>query len=217
MSRPPSAPRRRCHRRASSTSSWRPIRGANKRGKLAQSCMPQTMSSHLRTTSSALLAAHPRCADGAEVRKGLDQRGVQYGPAFTGLGVVHVGEDTTGTVLAEVALPGQIRSQQGAYGVHPALLDACFQSVGASPQVQALGEDVLALPLGVRRLRSYGSARTAHYCYTRVTKADTSTGSRPTSTCSTSTGQSCSPCRGCDAAPASPGAAATNGCWPSGC
>ena len=123
---------------------------------------------------SALLAAHPRSEDGAEVRKRMDQRGVQYGPAFTGLGAVHTGEGATGTVLAEVALPGKIRSQQGAYGAHPALLDACFQSVEAHPQVQALGGDVLGLPLGVRRLRAYGSARNAHYCYTRVTKADNS-------------------------------------------
>ena len=123
---------------------------------------------------SALLAAHPCCEDGAEVRKRLDQRGVQYGPAFTGLGAVHTGEGATGTVLVEVALPGQIRSQQDAYGVHPALLDACFQSVEAHPDVQALGEGVLALPLGIRRLRSYGAARSARYCYTRVTKADTS-------------------------------------------
>ena len=123
---------------------------------------------------SALLAAHPRREDGAEVRKRLDQRGVQYGPAFTGLAAVHTGEGATGTVLVEVALPGQIRSQQDAYGVHPALLDACFQSVEAHPEVQALGEDVLALPLGIRRLRSYGAARSARYCYTRVTKADTS-------------------------------------------
>ena len=78
------------------------------------------------------------------------------------------------TVLAEVALPRQIRSQQDAYGVHPALLDACFQSVAAHPDVQALGEDVLALPLGIRRLRSYGAARNAHYCFTRVTKVDLS-------------------------------------------
>ena len=55
--------------------------------------------------TSALLAAHPRREDGAEVRKRLDQRGVQYGPAFTGLGAVHTGEGATGTVLAEVALP----------------------------------------------------------------------------------------------------------------
>jgi polyketide synthase 5 len=125
---------------------------------------------------SALVTAHPRCEDGAEVRKGLDQRGVQYGPAFTGLTAVHIaewkGEATTSTVLAEVALPGQIRSQQGAYGVHPALLDACFQTVGASQEVQALGEGVRGLPLGVRRLRAYGSARTARYCYTRATRVD---------------------------------------------
>ena len=107
---------------------------------------------------SALLAAHPGSLDGAEVRKGLDQHGVQCAVAFTG--------------LAEVALSGQIRSQQGAYGVHPALLDACFQSVAAHPDAQAIGGDVPALPLGVRRLRAYGSARTARYCYTRVTKAD---------------------------------------------
>jgi polyketide synthase 5 len=123
---------------------------------------------------SALLAAHPGREDGTEVRKRLDQRGVQYGPAFTGLAAVHTGEETTDTVLVEVALPREIRSQQDAYGVHPALLDACFQSVAAHPEVQALGEDVLALPLGIRRLRAYGAARSARYCYTRVTKADIS-------------------------------------------
>jgi polyketide synthase 5 len=124
--------------------------------------------------TSALLAAHSGHEDGAEVRKRMDERGVQYGPAFTGLGAVHTGEGEAGTVLAEVALPRQIRSQQAAYGVHPALLDACFQSVEAHPDVQALGEGVLGLPLGIRRLRSYQAARNAHYCYTRVTKADTS-------------------------------------------
>ncbi|WP_165799783.1 sulfolipid-1 biosynthesis phthioceranic/hydroxyphthioceranic acid synthase [Mycolicibacterium tusciae] len=123
---------------------------------------------------SALLAAHPERRDGDEVRTRLDQRGVQYGPAFTGLTAVHSGDATTDTVLVEVALPREIRSQQDAYGAHPALLDACFQSVVAHPDVHALGEDVLALPLGIRRLRAYGTARIARYCYTRVTKADIS-------------------------------------------
>ncbi|OBJ27432.1 type I polyketide synthase [Mycobacterium sp. 1245801.1] len=123
---------------------------------------------------SALLAAHPGCDDGAEVRKRMDERGVHYGPAFAGLGAVHTGGGATGTVLAEVALPRQIRSQQAAYGVHPALLDACFQSVEAHPDVQALGEGALGLVLGIRLLRAYSAARNVHYCYTRVTKADTS-------------------------------------------
>lgn len=121
---------------------------------------------------SALLAAHPRHEDGAELRQRLDENGLQYGPAFAGLGAVHIGEGDAPTVLAEVTLPRQIRSQQDAYGVHPALLDACFQSAAAHPAVAALGEDVLALPLGIGRLRAYGAVRSAHYCYTRVTKAD---------------------------------------------
>ena len=166
---------------------------------------------------SALLAAHPRREDGAEVRKRLDQRGVQYGPAFTGLAAVHTGEGATGTVLAEVALPGQIRSQQGAYGVHPALLDACFQSVGAHPEVQALGEGVLGLPLGIRRLRAYGSARNAHYCYTRVTKADTS-GVEADLDVLDEHGAVLLAVQGLRLGTgASPRTATKIGCWPSGC
>ena len=121
---------------------------------------------------AALLAAHPDVVDGTEVRAALDLRGIQYGPAFTGLGAVHTGGDTDGSVLAEIALPSQIRAQAGAYGIHPALLDACFQSVGASDRVRNLGADALGLPVGVKRLRSYGSTRNAHYCYTRVTQVD---------------------------------------------
>lgn len=122
---------------------------------------------------SAVLAVHPCDDDGAEVRNRVGQHGIQYGPAFTGLVTVHTGEAEARTVLAEVALPRSIRSQQDAYGVHPALLDACFQSVEAHPAVQALGGDVLGLPLGVRRLRTYDSARNARYCYTRLVNADT--------------------------------------------
>ncbi|NKZ11520.1 type I polyketide synthase [Mycolicibacterium septicum DSM 44393] len=122
---------------------------------------------------SAVVTAHPCDEDGAEVRNRVGQHGIQYGPAFTGLVTVRTGEAEARTVLAEVALPRSIRSQQDAYGVHPALLDACFQSVEAHPDVQALGGDVLGLPLGVRRLRAYHSARNAHYCYTRLIKADT--------------------------------------------
>jgi polyketide synthase 5 len=121
---------------------------------------------------SVLLEAHPSRLDGAEMRKWFDKEGVQYGPAFSGLAAAHTDEGTVSTVLAEVALPSPIRSQQAAYGIHPALLDACFQSVAAHSAVQGASGGVLLLPLGVRRLRAYGSTRNAHYCYTRVTGAD---------------------------------------------
>lgn len=126
---------------------------------------------------SVVLAAHPTCTDGGQIRAQLEARGVIYGPAFAGLAALHTpddttGDGTTGTLLAELAMPAAMRSQQGAYGVHPALLDACFQSVAASPQIEALGAGVLGVPLGARRLRCYGSARDARYCHTRITTVD---------------------------------------------
>lgn len=121
---------------------------------------------------SALLASHSRRLEGADMRERFDERGVQYGPAFTGLAAAHTAEASGNTVLAEVGLPGGIRSQQSAYGIHPALLDACFQSVAAHSDVQIAGGGGLLLPLGVRRVRIYAPTRNAHYCYATVTNAD---------------------------------------------
>jgi phthioceranic/hydroxyphthioceranic acid synthase len=122
---------------------------------------------------AGLLAAHSLRVDGEEMRTHFDQHGVQYGPAFTGLGAANIADGTAdgtpSTVLAEVALPPSIRSQLNSYGVHPALLDACFQAIAAHPDVQAAISGGLMLPLGVRRLRAYASARSAQYCYIRVT------------------------------------------------
>jgi hypothetical protein len=56
--------------------------------------------------------------------------------------------------------------------VHPALLDACFQSVAAHPGVQSSGTGGLLLPLGVRRLRAYGPVNKARFCLTRVVSLD---------------------------------------------
>lgn len=122
---------------------------------------------------AALLAAHPHRLDGVQLREGLNSVGVQFGPAFTGLIAVHTAETTGRTVLAEVGLPAPIRSQQGAYRIHPALLDACFQSLAAHPTVHsASGGGGLTLPLGARRLRAHHPTRYARYCLTRVTKVD---------------------------------------------
>ncbi len=123
---------------------------------------------------AALLAAHPCSVSGTELRASFVERGVAHGPAFSGLASARTAEAGGPTVLAEVGLPASIRFQQGAYRVHPALLDACFQSVAAGVQATAGGG--LLLPLGVRRLRAYGSTRNVHYCYTRVTKADATGG-----------------------------------------
>jgi polyketide synthase 5 len=116
-----------------------------------------------------LVASHSGDVDGGDLRSWFADRGIQYGPAFSGLTAAH----TAGghTVLAAVALPGAIRSQQGAYIVHPALLDACFQAVAAHPDLHQDTTGALMLPLGVRCLRAFDSTRNAHYCYVRLVSA----------------------------------------------
>ena len=119
-----------------------------------------------------LVTAHPNGVDGADLLAGFQAVGIHHGAAFAGLATAYTAEGPASTVLATVALPGPLRSQQRGYGVHPALLDACFQSVVAHPDVQSAAVGGMLLPLGVRRLRAYGSARNTHYCYSRVIKAD---------------------------------------------
>ncbi|QUR67340.1 sulfolipid-1 biosynthesis phthioceranic/hydroxyphthioceranic acid synthase [Mycobacterium spongiae] len=124
----------------------------------------------------ALLTAHGYRLDGNELREWFDARGVQFGSAFTGLAAAYTPEGAIDAVLAEVALPGAIRAHQTGYHVHPALLDACFQSVAAHPAVHEVGGVAyggLLLPLGVRQLRTYAPTRNARYCRTTVTACGT--------------------------------------------
>nr|WP_081287880.1 type I polyketide synthase [Mycobacterium asiaticum] len=119
----------------------------------------------------ALRAAHPRRLDGDGLREWFGQRGVRLGTAFSGLAAAFVAEGAVSSVLCEIAPPRSIRAQQSGYVLHPALLDACFQSVAAHPAVRAMGYGGLLLPLRVRGLRSYASRSSwnATHCYTTVT------------------------------------------------
>lgn len=119
----------------------------------------------------ALLASHPLRIDGEQLRAGFRAVGIGHGPAFAGLSEAYIADSPGTTVVAAVSLPGPLRSRQRGYEVHPALLDACFQSVVAHPDVQNVADGML-LPLGVRRLRAFGSTRNTRYCYSRINRAD---------------------------------------------
>ena len=121
---------------------------------------------------ATLLASHPNQWTGVSYGSGATSVVSSIGPAFAGLVAAHTGDGTDGTVLAEVELPEPIRSQQTAYGMHPALLDVCFQSVAAHSRISDVSNGGLLLPLGVRRLRSYGPLQNARYCLSRVTEAN---------------------------------------------
>jgi acyl transferase domain-containing protein/NAD(P)-dependent dehydrogenase (short-subunit alcohol dehydrogenase family)/acyl carrier protein len=124
-----------------------------------------------RRNITDLLAAHPNTLSGEEIRQSLAARGIEFGPAFTGLTRVHTAADGS-TLLAEVMAPAVIRSQQSGYGIHPAVLDACFQSVGAHLLAGGRRAGGLLLPLSVSRLRRFGDGRDVRYCQVTITKAD---------------------------------------------
>ena len=124
-----------------------------------------------RRDIAALLATHPNTLSGNEIRQTLAARGIEFGPAFTGLSSVHTAADGT-TLVSEVTAPAGIRAQQSGYAVHPAVLDACFQTVGAHFLADGGSDGALMLPLGVGSLRRFGSGRDARYCHATITKAD---------------------------------------------
>jgi len=126
-----------------------------------------------RQNIDELLMAHPNRISGDEVRQWFATRRIQFGPAFAGLTAVYAGDGST--VLAEIALPGDLRSQQVGYGIHPALLDSCFQSVAAVLVATGRTDGGLLLPLGINRLRRSGAGRDARYCLVRVLSSDATT------------------------------------------
>lgn len=119
---------------------------------------------------AALLGAHPNTLSGNEIRQVLAARGIDFGPAFTGLVTVHTGTDPA-TLVGEISAPAGIRAQQSEYTVHPAVLDACFQTLGAH-FVNDGQDGALMLPLSVGTLHEFGSGRDARYCIATITKAD---------------------------------------------
>ena len=79
---------------------------------------------------------------------------------------------TVSTVLAEIGLPGPIRSQQSAYGVHPSAAGRVLPIRRRSPRrPERRRRRSCWCRRRARRLRAYGTTRNAHYCHTRVTRA----------------------------------------------
>ncbi|CAL9624442.1 3-ketoacyl-CoA thiolase [Streptomyces sp. enrichment culture] len=81
----------------------------------------------------------PRGAQAVEVGDfydGLADRGYDYGPAFQGLRRVWRRGDA---VFAEVALPEEAAETAGAFGLHPALLDAALHAMNFAPVTKGSG------------------------------------------------------------------------------
>lgn len=77
----------------------------------------------------------------------LDDLGIHFGQAFLGLSEIWRTPDCRQT-LARIQPPSSIEDELQQFRLHPALLDACFQTLGATFVVES-GNDQAWLPFGV--------------------------------------------------------------------
>lgn len=119
-----------------------------------------------RTDVDSLLAEHTERLDPEAYYAHLRGLGIQHGPGFAALTAIHRASTDPRSVVGEVRLPAERRSEADSYRVHPVLLDACLQTIAAHPGMT--DQTDLFLPLGIGTLRVLGDPRDARYCVATV-------------------------------------------------
>ncbi len=97
-----------------------------------------------------LRARCPRELGSAGLYQALMRGGLEYGPAFQGLGQVWLGN---GEALGRVELPAGSAEEAQNYQFSPALLDSALQVLGATLQDRAGATSGLAMPTALGRVR----------------------------------------------------------------
>jgi len=92
----------------------------------------------------------------------LEAQGLEYGPAFRGIESLWRGADG---VLGRIRLPAAAGDGNDGYGLHPVLLDACFQLLAAGSRKKRRGADGVRVPIAVDRLRLADSPGRELWCY----------------------------------------------------
>lgn len=99
----------------------------------------------------------------------LSQLGMQYGPAFQGITRLWRGE---GEAIGQINLPETLASETPDYHLHPGLLDACFQTLGAAFTLADDPTATIYLPIGLNQFRLYRRPEGQIWSYARIRPAD---------------------------------------------
>ena len=95
----------------------------------------------------------------------LHGRGLDFGPSLRGVAAIHVGD---GEAIGEVRLPESELGSAARYGIHPALLDAALQVLGAVA-VAATGDDgAVYLPVAIDRVTLHRAGATQAWSHARL-------------------------------------------------
>ncbi len=100
------------------------------------------------------------------------QKGLAYGPSFQAIQSLVA---RTGEALGDVCLADGLGDTAGEYGLHPALLDACFQSLGGG--LPTSDTTTVLLPIGIAGLRVYRPGERRVWSHARIT-SDTTTATK---------------------------------------
>ena len=136
------------------------------RGRLRVSGPEGTSAAPERVDVEALLSDHPDHETSDAYYENLRELGIQHGAGFTALTGIHRADAAARTVVSDVRLPAQRRSEMDSYRVHPVLLDACLQTIAAHSDL--MDQPGLFLPLGIGSLRVLGDVRDASHCVARL-------------------------------------------------
>ena len=115
-----------------------------------------------------------RCSEkvsGQEYYSKLSESGIQYGAFFQSISQLW---RYNGDMLGEVRVPEGPDTQLEAYQFHPAILDACLQTLGAGVATQAIetGEKGIYIPTHIDQLQVYGRPGPHLWSHAHLQKRD---------------------------------------------
>jgi len=121
----------------------------------------------LSSVPEALEAIRARCRTEIQVEpqyEALRQAGIDFGPSFRGLVGLWAGD---GEALGRVRLPEAAAQGTDGYRLHPALLDACLQTLGGALK-RGDAPAAVYLPLSLERVGLHGRARSQVWSHIRI-------------------------------------------------
>ncbi len=123
------------------------------------------------TSFQTALLAHPVAI--ASYYQTLSVQGLNYGEQFQ---VIQQLWQQSGQALSQLRLAGDSLADES-YALHPALLDGCFQTIGAAVQANTEGT---YLPVGLDRLQFYSPLRQSGWCAVKLQRMESNqNGFRP--------------------------------------
>ncbi|MFE5584579.1 SDR family NAD(P)-dependent oxidoreductase [Kitasatospora sp. NPDC056531] len=119
---------------------------------------------------AALTADHPVVLDPHALYESLRARGLEHGPAFSGITELHTSAQGD-SFWARVTLPAPAQTAHHGLRIHPVLLDLCAQLVVAG-LIREPGHG-LVLPVQMHAVRILADPEDAHYAHARLTHTAT--------------------------------------------